>query len=77
VTAILFGLVHLPRDRRLRLWQPLGILLGYLLGWMFETRGSLLAPVLTHFVINYFNMHFMMAQRSAEAASPQPASLRV
>jgi len=77
VTAIVFGLVHLPRDRRLRLWQPLGVLLGYLLGWMFEVRGSVLAPFLTHFVVNYFNMHFMMSTRSAPGGSAQGAVGRV
>lgn len=65
LTSILFGLVHLPRERRLRLWQPLGILLGYLLGWMFQATGSLTAPFLAHFAINYFNMHFVLAEREA------------
>jgi membrane protease YdiL (CAAX protease family) len=73
-TAILFGVVHLPRDRRLRLWQPLGIALGYLLGWMFEARGSIVAPVLTHFIVNYFNMHFMMASRSDAPTTAQPSA---
>jgi len=76
-TAIIFGLVHLPRDRRLRIWQPLGIALGYLLGWMFEARGSLLAPFLTHFVVNYFNMHFMMSNRSTPAGPVQGGVGRV
>lgn len=63
VTSLLFGLVHFPRDRRLRIWQPMGIALGYLLGWMFLARGSIVAPFLTHFAVNYFNMHFVLARR--------------
>lgn len=63
VTSLLFGFVHFPRDRRLRIWQPMGIALGYLLGWMFLARGSIVAPFLTHFAVNYFNMHFVLAKR--------------
>ena len=63
LTSLLFGFVHFPRDRRLRIWQPLGIVLGYLLGWMFAARGSIVAPFLTHFAVNYFNMHFVLSRR--------------
>ena len=63
LTSLLFGFVHFPRDRRLRIWQPLGIALGYLLGWMFLVRGSIVAPFLIHFAVNYFNMHFVLSRR--------------
>lgn len=64
LSSLVFGLVHVPRDRRLRLWQPLGVVLGYVLGWMFLERGTLLAPVVAHFTINYFNMHFVLSRRA-------------
>ncbi len=63
LTSLLFGLVHFPRERRLRAWQPLGVLLGYALGFMFEVRGSLVAPFLAHFTINFFNMHYVLGRR--------------
>ena len=67
-TAILFGLVHGVRDRRLRWWPPIGVLLGYILGLLFESRGNLLAPFLVHLTINWFNLHYVLEREP----SPTP-----
>lgn len=68
VTSVLFGLAHVPHNRRLVPWTFAAVLMGLAFGWMFETRGALLAPVLAHFTINYFNLHHLLRPRAEEPA---------
>jgi membrane protease YdiL (CAAX protease family) len=60
-TAVVFGLAHATQDRRLWFWPALSVLFGLAFGWLFEARGSLIAPAVAHFVINYFNLHHLLA----------------
>jgi membrane protease YdiL (CAAX protease family) len=50
--SLLFGLVHFPAARALRPWTVLAAILGLGLGLMFESTGSLLAPVAAHVTLN-------------------------
>jgi len=56
-TAILFGLLHGGMTPRLWAWTVFALLAGVLLGWLADFTGSLLAPFLCHFTVNYFNLH--------------------
>ncbi len=67
-TSVLFGLAHLPAQRSLLPWTIAAMVMGFAFGWMFEARGSLLAPLLAHFTINYFNFHYLLRPRSTEPA---------
>lgn len=67
-TSVLFGLAHLPHQRYWIPWTLSAVVMGLAFGWMFEARGSLLAPVLAHFTINYFNLHHLIRPGSAEPA---------
>lgn len=57
-SAAVFALAHPPLRRDLRPWTlfafVLGVMLGYLYAW--EPR-NLLAPIATHFLINFINLH--------------------
>ncbi|MFZ4735118.1 MAG: CPBP family intramembrane glutamic endopeptidase [Bradymonadia bacterium] len=66
--SVLFGLAHLTRDRRLWIWPALSFLLGLGFGALYDARGSLVAPIVAHFIINYFNLHHLLAPR--EPAQP-------
>lgn len=66
-TAILFGLVHFPFERRLIPWTISATAMGAVFGWMVETQGTLLAAVLAHFTVNYFNLHVLVRPLATEA----------
>lgn len=68
-TSLLFGLAHIPSQRHLIPWTILAAIMGLAFGWLFQERGTLLAPFLAHFTINYFNFHHLLRPRSTEAAS--------
>ena len=59
VTSLIFGVCHGYFDRRLAPWAAMAAATGLGLGWLAELTGSLLAPVLAHFTINYFEFHAM------------------
>lgn len=68
-TAVVFGLAHATQDRRLWFWPALSVAFGLAFGALFEARGSLVAPTVAHFIINYFNLHHLLV-RSPERLEP-------
>ena len=55
-TSILFGLFHFPFKKELVPWSLMAILMGFVLGLLFEKTGNLTAPILCHFTINFLNI---------------------
>lgn len=55
-TSIIFGLVHFPINRRFIAWPIFAILIGLLLGWQYIYTKSLVTPIITHSLINFFNL---------------------
>lgn len=64
-TVLIFGFVHGGLNRKLRAWMVFATLAGAWLGWLTEFTGSLLAPMLCHFTVNYFNLHIVCGQQEA------------
>ena len=56
VTSFAFGLLHYPMNRRMVPWTVIAIILGFLLGIVYQATGSLLAVILAHGLINYFEL---------------------
>ncbi len=67
-SSFLFGFLHYGGKRSFLLWGFLGWGMGYLLGGLFLVTGSLLAPVLAHFTVNYFNLIRLMETRKIQGA---------
>lgn len=55
-TSVLFGLVHWPWKQRLLVWPIFALIMGVVLGLLFEQTGNLLAPIAAHFLINFLNL---------------------
>lgn len=58
-TVILFGLLHGGSRKDLRFAVLFATAAGVLLGWLAEHTGNLLAPMLCHVTINFFNLHLL------------------
>ncbi|MDX9723236.1 MAG: CPBP family intramembrane glutamic endopeptidase [Myxococcota bacterium] len=56
-SSLIFGLLHIGPDRRYLSWTMMAIGMGFGFGGLFVLSGNLLAPILAHFTINYFNLH--------------------
>lgn len=59
--SLLFGALHAPVVRELRPWTLFAIALGFVFGILFDWSGSLLAPVVAHFTINFLNLRRIAA----------------
>ncbi len=58
VTAsVVFGLLHIGPDiKKFWPWTAMAVILGAGFGWMYLYTGNVLAPILAHFTINFFNL---------------------
>jgi len=54
--SVLFGLFHFPFKKELVPWSIMAVLMGFVLGFLFEKTGNLTAPILCHFIINFLNI---------------------
>ncbi len=51
-TSLIFGLLHLGPRGVASIWTLWAVLSGLLLGWMFQSTGSLWPPLICHFLVN-------------------------
>lgn len=64
LTALVFALVHGGTARRYRAWVVFAFGAGLLLGGLMAFTGNLLAPILCHLTVNYFNLHLVTKDAS-------------
>jgi membrane protease YdiL (CAAX protease family) len=57
LTAVIFGLVHGGLSPKFRVWVGFATVGGFVLGSLSHFTGNLLAPMLCHLTVNYFNLH--------------------
>ena len=62
--ALVFGIAHFPYRKFLIPWTVAATIVGWLFGFIFETRSCLIAPIIAHFVVNYFNLHYILRPRA-------------
>ena len=55
-TSLIFGLIHIFPTFRLFPWTLFAIGAGFLLGWLYEETGGLLAPTVAHILVNGTNL---------------------
>ena len=67
--SVTFGVLHMPPKREHWPWTISALIMGFVLGGLYEWRGSVTAPFVTHFTINYFNLH-ALARRPLIPRSP-------
>ena len=57
--SLIFGLAHFVPRRELLPWAAFSIAAGFLLGFLFDATGNLLAPVITHALVNAVNLRHL------------------
>lgn len=68
-TAAIFAIVHGFFDRKLIVWMVFAGVMGVAFGYMTRELGTITAPVVAHFTINYVNLHLLI-QRNGGGESP-------
>lgn len=55
--SLVFGLLHIgPNLKKIWPWTLMAIILGGVFGAMYLYTGNILAPIVAHFTINFFNL---------------------
>ncbi|MBI2026689.1 MAG: CPBP family intramembrane metalloprotease [Deltaproteobacteria bacterium] len=65
-TSIIFGLFHFPFKKELLAWSIMALVMGFVLGGLYEYTGNLLASILCHFGINFLNILIMNKRTSSQ-----------
>jgi membrane protease YdiL (CAAX protease family) len=56
ITSLLFGLAHFLPRREILPWTLFSIGAGFLLGWLYQFSGNLVAPIACHVLVNGINL---------------------
>jgi membrane protease YdiL (CAAX protease family) len=57
--SLVFGAAHFVPRRELLPWTLFAVVAGFLLGWLYDATGSLLAPIVAHAGINGINLRLL------------------
>jgi len=71
-TALAFGLIHVGPDRRFVPWTISAVVVGLLLGGLFELTGHLGGCVLAHVLVNFVNLRHIRADDLGAHGPTQP-----
>ena len=63
LTSAIFGLVHVGPNRRFLPWTFMAAVAGLCFGVALHITGSLVAPVVAHFTINYLNLRHLVLEK--------------
>ena len=73
-SSLLFGLVHVVPRRALWMYPVFAVGMGFVHGLLRDGTGSIVPPIITHFVVNALNLHFLGSMSPvAEAGDSHPA----
>jgi membrane protease YdiL (CAAX protease family) len=70
ISSLLFGLAHIGPDRRYLAWTLWAVLMGFVLGAIFEISDGLLAPVVAHAGHNAATLLLWKRSRKEKAGAP-------
>jgi hypothetical protein len=56
LTSLIFGLLHIGPSKTYLPWTVMALAMGFALGAMYIWTGTLIAPILCHFLINTINL---------------------
>ncbi len=68
LASLLFGCVHFVPNRVFLPWTFFAVLVGALLGALFQWTGNLVAPVAAHILVNAINLPLLIRRYGAGAA---------
>ncbi len=74
LSSLAFGLVHVGPTRRYLPWTVWATVMGFVFAFLYRATGELAAPLVAHVLINYENLHFVVAFDPSPAAASDAAT---
>jgi membrane protease YdiL (CAAX protease family) len=72
--ALVFALLHVGPGKRFLPWTVSALVLGAGFGWLTVWTTNLGAPIAAHFMINFLNLRFIVAEPAVFLRRPRPAA---
>jgi len=66
VASLLFGALHFTPRRELLPWSAFAVVMGFVLGGLFEWTGNLLGPIVAHTAINAVNLPLLVRRYGSQ-----------
>lgn len=66
--SLLFGGLHTGPGKKYIPWTIFAVVMGFILGGLYEWSGNLMLPVVVHFVVNFLNLFLMQKNLPAQKA---------
>ena len=74
LTSLIFGLLHIGPSKTYLPWTAMALAMGFALGAMYLWTGTLIAPILCHFLINTINLRRIALK--AQRQPPPPIDIK-
>lgn len=71
-TSLIFGGIHFIPQRVYLPWTIFAVVVGFLLGWIYQVTGNIYAPTVAHVLINGVNL-WRICGPGAPSISPAPS----
>lgn len=72
--TLLFGLIHFGQQRHWLWWTAFACVVGLGFGLLASMLGTLVAPVVAHFVVNLLNLRYLSQWREPDPEASPPLS---
>jgi membrane protease YdiL (CAAX protease family) len=72
--AVVFALLHVGPGRRFLPWTLSALMLGAAFGWLTVWTTNLGAPIAAHFMINFLNLRYIVAEPAVLLRGSRPAA---
>ena len=72
--AVVFALLHVGPGKRFLPWTLSALAIGIGFGWLTLWTTNLGAPIAAHFMINFLNLRFIVAEPAVLLRRPRPAA---
>jgi uncharacterized protein len=76
LSSVVFGMLHVPSARSLLPWTLMACGMGAIFSLLYLLTGEVICPIMAHAVINYENMHFLLAHDFASKTDSEAPSVR-
>ena len=71
--AVVFALLHVGPGKRFLPWTLSALVLGFGFGWLAVWTSNLGAPIAAHFLINFLNLRYIVAEPAVLLRGSRPA----
>ena len=62
--SLIFGFLHSGPGKKFLPWTAFAIVVGFILGFVYNYAGDIFAPIGMHFTVNFVNLHLMKRMSS-------------